>query len=76
MAGCPWHGSAHLSSCSYCRRAKRISVRVKRQMDRANRRATPNRPPPTEAFYTDHPERSTAADVHAILRTIMKEFGR
>ena len=39
---CPFHGSAHLPACGYCRRANRISVRVKR---------------------------------HAILKTIVKEFG-
>ena len=72
---CPFHGDAHLSACGYCRRAKNRAVAETRRKDRAWRRAHPNRPPPTEEVYIDRPERSTAEDVVAILRAMMKEFG-
>lgn len=78
---CPFHGSARLWSCGHCRRAMRNTEyaqrsHVKRRKERAERRANPNRPPPTEAFYVDHPECNTAEDLVAIMKTMVKEFGR
>ncbi len=76
---CPFHGNAHLSSCSLCRRAKRRAAmaqqNARRSNDRAERRIKPNRPPPTEQFYIDHPERNTAEDIVAIMKTMVREFG-
>ncbi len=80
MADCPFHGPARLSSCGHCRRAVRQAEYAQRshathRQYRTDRRAAPNRPPPTDVPY-DYPERSTAEDVHAIMQTMLKEFGR
>lgn len=61
-----------MTDCPHCRRARDLAYKAKQRDMRARARA--DRPPPTDRVYVDHPEKSTAEDVLAILRTIKKEF--
>ena len=75
MTECPFHGAARLASCGHCRRAYHAAYKARQTAIRA--RARLDRPPPTDNVYrVDHPEKSTAEDVLAILMTIKKEFRR